>query len=335
MRAVVVTKQAPVESGPLEVVELPVPRPEPDELLVRVLYCGVCRTDLHIVEGDLPLRRTPTIPGHQVVGVVEDAGAQCRRFHLGDRVGIAWLRWTCGECKFCRRERENLCPRARFTGYDAPGGFAEYTVVPEAFAYPLGEAFDAPHAAPLLCAGIIGFRALKRANVPSGGRLGLIGFGSSAHITLQVALARGYRCYVISRGEAHQKLARRLGAIWAGRRLEALPYPLDAAILFAPVGDLVPATMRVLDRGGTLSIAGIHLTHIPSLRYSETLFFERDLRSVTANTRQDGLQLLSEAARIGLQPEVEIYPLEEAGRALEDLKHSRISGTAVLRVAER
>ena len=329
MRAMVLDHQAPIESAPLRADEIPVPEPRDDELLVGVRACGVCRTDLHVVEGDLPPVRTPIVPGHQVVGRVERAAAGAR-FRPGDRVGIAWLRRTCGRCAYCASGRENLCERSEFTGYHADGGFADYAVVPAAFAYAIPDAFSDVAAAPLLCAGIIGYRALQRAEVPAGGRLGLWGFGSSAHVTLQVALARGARVYVATREASHRELALSLGAAWAGDVREPPPAPLDSAIIFAPVGDLVPVALRALARGGTLALAGIYMTPTPPLDYERDLFYERQVRSVTANTRADGEALLAEAASIPVRLTTTTFPLAEANRALAELKAGRFAGSGVL-----
>jgi propanol-preferring alcohol dehydrogenase len=321
---------APVESAPLRCDFRPTPSPGPDEILVRVIACGVCRTDLHIVEGDLPLVRSPIVPGHQVVGRVEATGSGAHRFRAGDRVGIAWLRRTCGACDACRRGRENLCEHSEFTGYHADGGFADYAVVPEAFAYAMPPIFGDVEAAPLLCAGIIGYRALKRSDVPPGGRLGIYGFGASAHVTLQIARARACEVFVCTREASHRELARRLGATWVGDIGEAMPAKADGTILFAPVGDLVPVALRNLARGGTLALAGIYMTAVPPLDYERDLFYERNIRSVTANTRADGEELLAEAARIPIRPATTTFPLEEANRALALLKHGGFAGAGVL-----
>jgi propanol-preferring alcohol dehydrogenase len=330
MRAMALAGPAPVESAPLRCDSRPTPSPGPDEILVRVIACGVCRTDLHIVEGDLPLVRSPVVPGHQVVGRVEATGSGARRFRAGDRVGIAWLRRTCGACDACRRGRENLCERSEFTGYHADGGFADYAVVPEAFAYAMPPIFGDVEAAPLLCAGIIGYRALKRSDVPPGGRLGIYGFGASAHVTLQVARARGCEVFVCTREASHRELARRLGATWVGDIGEAMPAKADGTILFAPVGDLVPVALRNLARGGTLALAGIYMTAVPPLDYERDLFYERNIRSVTANTRADGEELLAEAARIPIRPATTTFPLEDANRALALLKRGGFAGAGVL-----
>jgi len=321
---------APVESAPLRCEFRAAPSPGPDEVLVRVIACGVCRTDLHIVEGDLPLVRSPVVPGHQVVGRVEAMGSQARRFRAGDRVGIAWLRRTCGTCEACRRGRENLCERSEFTGYHADGGFADYAVVPESFAYALPPVFGDAEAAPLLCAGIIGYRALKRSDVPPGGRLGIYGFGASAHVTLQVARARGCEVFVCTREASHRALARELGATWVGDIGDTMPAKADGTILFAPVGDLVPVALRNLARGGTLALAGIYMTPVPPLDYERDLFYEKNLRSVTANTRADGEELLAEAARIPIRPATTTFPLEDANQALALLKRGGFAGAGVL-----
>ncbi len=334
MRAMSLAGPAPVESDPLCLDSRPAPSPGPDEILVRVIACGVCRTDLHIVEGDLPLVRSPIVPGHQVVGRVEGTGSGARRFRPGDRVGIAWLRRTCGACDACRRGRENLCERSEFTGYHADGGFADYAVVPEAFAYAVPPLFGDAEAAPLLCAGIIGYRALKRSDVPPGGRLGIYGFGASAHVTLQVARARGLEVFVCTREASHRELARRLGATWVGDIGEAMPAKADGTILFAPVGDLVPVALRNLARGGTLALAGIYMTPVPPLDYERDLFYERNVRSVTANTRADGEELLAEAARIPIRPATTTFPLEDANRALALLKRGGFAGAGVLLTGE-
>ena len=331
MKAMVVATPAPIEQKPLELVELPIPHPGPGEILVRITACGVCRTDLHVVEGDLPPVRPRVVPGHQVVGRVEACGSGATRFRLGQRVGIAWLRQTCGTCTYCASGRENLCPEARFTGYHADGGYAEFAVVPERFAYPIPEPISDAEATPLLCAGIIGYRALRRAEVKPGCRLGLYGFGSSAHIAIQVA--RHWRCevYVMTRDEKHRELARQLGAVWVGSASEKPPVPLDSAILFAPAGELVPPALEALDRGGTLAIAGIYLTDVPTLNYERHLFYEKNLRSVTANTRSDGEELLAIAAEIPIQPHTEVFPLEDANEVLRRLKVDGLQGTGVLR----
>ena len=330
MQAWVVQRPGPVETGPLRAVERDVPEPGPAEVRVRVRACGVCRTDLHLAEGDLLPRRPATVPGHEVVGIVDAVGTGASRFAVGDRIGVAWLRGTCGRCRWCRTGRENLCPDAVFTGWDADGGYAEYAVVPEAFAYRLPEALDDVEAAPLLCAGIVGYRALKRAELPPGGRLGIYGFGASAHVVAQAALAQGATVHVLTRSVQARALALELGAASAGAADAAPPEPLDAAVLFAPVGELVPVAMRALDQGGTLAVAGIHLSDVPSLNYAAELFREKQLRSVTANTRADGEEFLRLAATLHVRPHVQPRPLTEADRALADLAADKITGAAVL-----
>jgi alcohol dehydrogenase, propanol-preferring len=330
VRAWVVQPPGPIETGPLRVVERNVPEPGPGEVRVQVRACGVCRTDLHLAEGDLLPRRPGTVPGHEIVGVVEAVGPGTGRFVAGDRIGIAWLRGTCGRCRWCRTGRENLCPDAVFTGWDADGGYAEYAVVPEAFAYRLPDALGDVEAAPLLCAGIVGYRALRRAELPPGGRLGIYGFGASAHVVAQVAVAQGAAVHVLTRSAQARELALELGAASAGPADAAPPEPLDAAVLFAPVGSLVPVAMRALDQGGTLAVAGIHLSDVPGLNYATELFREKQLRSVTANTRADGEEFLRLAAALGVRPHVQPRPLAEADRALADLAAAKVTGAAVL-----
>ncbi len=324
------TERRPVGTSPLVETDLPDPIPGPGELRVRVRACAICRTDLHVVEGDLAEGRLPVVPGHQVVGVVDRLGEGSGRFPPGTRVGIAWLSSACGRCGFCVSGKENLCESPAYTGYHRDGGYAEYAVVPEAFAYAIPEAFGDAEAAPLLCAGIIGYRALRRSDLPPGGRLAIYGFGSSAHLVLQIARARGSEVFVCTRGPRHRELALRMGAAWAGEDPASIPAPADSAILFAPAGELVPPALRALKKGGTLALAGIHMTDIPAMRYGECLFHEKNLRSVTANTRQDGEELLAEAARIPIRPKVTLFPLASANRALRELKADHISGTGVL-----
>jgi len=332
MRAMSLRAQRPVESRPLDLVRRESPQPGPREILVRVEVCAVCRTDLHVIEGDLELRRPGLVPGHQAVGWVAALGTAARRFRVGDRVGIAWLRQTCGACRFCARGDENLCIDPRFTGWDADGGYAEEAVVPEEFAHALPPEPGPREIAPLLCAGIIGYRAYRRSRVRPGGRLGLFGFGGSAHIAIQVARHFGCEVYVTSRGGEHRDLALELGAAWVGESREPPPRPLDAAILFAPAGELVPPALAALDRGGTLAIAGIHLSEVPPLDYQRHLFQERCVQSVTANTREDARELLALAAAIPIRTRTRAYPLEAANEALADLKHDRLRGSAVLEV---
>jgi alcohol dehydrogenase, propanol-preferring len=310
----------------------PVPRLEPGELLLRVLACGVCRTDLHVTEGDLPVHRPGVTPGHEVVGEVVALGEEAAPagFVVGDKAGAAWLRWTDGTCRYCVHDKENLCPHSLYTGWDVDGGYAEYMTVPAAFAYRLPGDYPDAELAPLLCAGIIGYRALKRAELPPGGRLGLYGFGGSAHLAAQVALASGATVHVMTRGEQAREPALSLGAASVGDAYAEPPEPLDSAILFAPVGELVPTALQALDRGGTLAVAGIYLSDIPPLNYERHLFQERQLRSVTSNTRRDGREFLDLAARHKLDVTVHPYPLDRADRALDDLKEGRFDGAAVL-----
>ena len=332
MQAWQVTTPEPVESRPLRLTEIPEPQPGKGEVRVRVSVCGVCRTDLHVVEGDLPLHRANVVPGHEVVGVVDALGTGAERFGVGERVGIPWLRRTCGMCRWCLSGRENLCIEPEFTGWDADGGYAEYAVVHEQYAYPIPPVFDDEEAAPLLCAGIIGYRALRRADLPEGGRLGIYGFGGSAHLTAQVALHEGATVHVMTRSEEARRLALELGCASARDTDERPPEPLDSAIIFAPAGELVPNALQALDRGGTLAIAGIHLTDLPPLRY-EWLFQERQVRSVTANTRQDGEEFLEIAARIPIRPTTTPYSFVAADQALIDLARDRVNGAAVLHMS--
>jgi propanol-preferring alcohol dehydrogenase len=330
MRAMALRQPAAIETNPLSAIDAEMPVARSGEILVRIRTCGVCRTDLHVAEGDLPPRRPRVIPGHEIVGTVEADGG---RFAPGTRVGIAWLRETCGACIYCRRQRENLCPNARFTGWDDDGGYAEFTTVREDFAYALPDTLGDEEAAPLLCAGIIGFRALKRAEVTPGSTVGLYGFGGSAHIAIQVARYWGCRVFVMTRGGRHRELAEAMAADWVGRADERPPKPLDAAILFASAGDLVPPAMEALDRGGVLAVAGIYLSTIPALDYERHLFQERELRNVTANTRADAEEFLKLAGEIPIRTHTSAFGLEEANLALQMLKHDELKGAAVLRVS--
>jgi propanol-preferring alcohol dehydrogenase len=330
MRAWVVGRPGPIDTAPLVQVERDRPEPGPNEIRVRVTACGVCRTDLHLAEGDLPPRRPATIPGHEIVGVVDAVGVGCTRFAVGDRAGIAWVRSACGECRWCGSGSENLCGRLRFTGWDADGGYAEWAQVDERFGYALPETYDDEHVAPLLCAGIIGYRALCRADVPAYGTLGIYGFGASAHLTAQIALAQGATVHVLTRSEAARRHALELGVHSVGQADATPPERLDSAILFAPAGELVPVALAALDRGGTLAIAGIHLSDIPSLDYERHLFQERQVRSVTANTRADGEELLRIAAATPLTVTTTRYSLDAADRALAHLAADRLVGAAVL-----
>ncbi|MCE5278321.1 MAG: zinc-dependent alcohol dehydrogenase family protein [Planctomycetaceae bacterium] len=321
---------APIDSSPLTLTDVSDPQPGRGQVRLRVSCCAICRTDLHVIEGELPQQKLPIIPGHQIVGRVDAMGEGCTQLTLGQRVGVAWLRHTCGQCEFCTSHRENLCGDQRFTGYHEDGGYAELAVIDEDFAYEIPDGFADTQAAPLLCAGIVGYRALKRANLPSGGTLAIYGFGSSAHVIFQIARHRGCRVFVVTRGASHAQLARDMGAAWAGASAADMPENVDSAIVFAPAGELVPAALSRLKKGGTLSLADIYMTPIPQMDYQQCLFFERDVRSVTANTRQDGRELLAEAAAIPIRPHVTTYPLAQANRALQDLKSDRINGTGVL-----
>jgi propanol-preferring alcohol dehydrogenase len=330
VRAWAVHKPGPAASGPLQLIERAVPEPGPGQLLVRVICCGVCRTDLHLAEGDLPPKAPDMTPGHEVVGEVVAAGPGPTRFAAGDRVGAAWLAGTDGTCRFCRVGKENLCPGYTYTGWDSHGGYAEYLTVADAFAHPLPSGFTDNELAPLLCAGIIGYRALRRAEVPPGGTLGIWGFGGSAHLAAQIAIAEGAAVHVFTRAPAARELALSLGVASAQDSFDPSPAPLDSAIIFAPVGTMVPPALAALDRGGTVAIAGIYLTDIPSLNYDRHLFQERQLRSVTANTRGDAAGFLRLAERLRIKVTTTPYPFDQAGQALADLAADRVHGAAVL-----
>ena len=334
MKACILRSPAPIDERPLQYHEVEKPTPARDEVLVRVRACGVCRTDLHVVEGDLKPRLPQVIPGHQIVGEIEEIGANVRTLKRGDRVGIAWLRKTCGVCRFCRAGRENLCERAEFNGWTANGGYAEYTVAPAEFVYSLPAGFDDTQAAPLLCAGIIGYRSLRLSGIDkaawSGARLGIYGFGAAGHVVIQIARARGAEVYVCTRDrERHQALATELGASWVGDADENPPVKLDASIIFAPAGELVPPALEALDKGGVLVLGGIHMSPIPSFDYS-LIYGERVVRSVANNTREDGRQFLQEAAQIPVRTHVQTFALADANDALGALKHDAIKGAAVL-----
>jgi propanol-preferring alcohol dehydrogenase len=332
MRAMVLEQQKPAEENPLQLRELPAPVPGAGEIRLRVHACGICRTDLHTVEGDLRLRKVPLVPGHQIVGVVDAVGVGVRAFREGDRVGVAWVYSTCGECAYCRKGQENLCEKARFTGYDVDGGYADAMIASESFAYPLPEGFSDLQASPLLCAGIVGYRSFRLSNVQPGERLGLYGFGASAHIILQVARHLGCEVYVFTRTERHRQLAKELGAFWVGEAKDTPPAQLDAAIIFAPAGPLVLEALRVLRKGGTVALADITMTPIPQIDYDSLLYHERILRSVANSTREDARDFLHLAASIPVRTEVETFGLEEANQALRAIKHSEVHGAAVLRV---
>jgi propanol-preferring alcohol dehydrogenase len=324
----------PVGKDPLKLQEVPTPEPGPGQVRIRVEVCGVCRTDLHVVEGELPPHRQPVIPGHQIVGRVEKLGEGVSRLKVGDRAGVAWLHRTDQTCDCCRHGHENLCKSPTFTGYDVDGGFAEFVCAPEEFVYRLQVDLPSANLAPLLCGGIIGYRALRRSDIRPGQRLGLWGFGASAHIVIQIAQYWDCEVYVCSRDPKHRALAEEMGAKWVGTDQDRPPVTLHGAILFAPVGDLVPTILEALDRGGTLAVAGIYLTPIPELDYEKHLFYERSLRSVTANTRRDGEELLRLAGEVPLETHVEEFPLERANEALRRIKGDGISGAAVLRIQQ-
>ncbi|MEW6510795.1 MAG: zinc-dependent alcohol dehydrogenase family protein [Bacteroidota bacterium] len=332
MKALHLTAPSPADQRPLALGDTPVPIPGEREVLVRVHACGVCRTDLHIIEGDLVLPRLPLIPGHQIVGTVDAVGREVTLLAKGERVGIPWLFSTCGSCEQCRADRENLCDNGMFTGYHTDGGYAEYVVVGESFAYRLPEGFSDAAVAPLLCAGVIGYRALRLSGIRPGERLGMYGFGASAHITIQIA--RHWQCevYVFTRGKQHKSLAEEFGAVWTGSADQLPPRPLHSAIVFSPSGEAVPAALKAIGKGGTVALAGIHMTPIPSMEYT-TIYHEKTLRSVANSTRQDVREMLDAAAEIPVRTEVETFPLEAANDALITLKHSTLRGSAVLSIA--
>ena len=332
MKACVLKAPGPVDRMPLELVEVERPEPRSDQVLVRVRACGICRTDLHVVEGELAPRKSPVIPGHQVIGVIEELGEGVTRFRGGERVGIPWLHRTCGTCEYCVAGKENLCESALFTGYVVDGGFAEYALAPERFVYPIPESFGDLEAAPLLCAGIIGFRALRLSGIAPGQKLGLYGFGAAAHVAIQVARHWGVEVFALTRDPRHQALALELGAVWAGPATDEPPAKLDSAIIFAPAGELVIAALKVLKKGGTIALGGIHMSPIPSIDYA-LLYHERVLRSVANNTRQDGEDFLRTAAAIPVRTQVQVFSLAEANAALQELKHDAIRGAAVLQVS--
>ena len=332
MKACLLRVPAAIETNPLEYAEVATPQPKSGEVLVRVRACGVCRTDLHVIEGELPPRKLPLIPGHQTVGIVERQGENIGRFGIGDRVGIAWLYRTDGTCEYCKANAENLCDNPMFTGYGVDGGYAEYIVAPEEFIYAIPAGFPDEQAAPLLCAGIIGFRSLRLSGIKAGGRLGFYGFGAAAHVAIQVARRWNVDVFASTRDHGHQELALQLGAVWAGGTFDEPPKKLDAAIIFAPAGEIVPAALRALKKGGVLVLGGIHMSPIPSFEY-QLLYQERVIRSVANNTRQDGEDFLRLAAEIPIRTRVQVFPLTEANRALNALKNDAIPGAAVLRVS--
>jgi len=332
MKAMVLAGFRPPAERPLELRDVPVPAIGPEDILIRVRCCGVCHTDLHVVERELPDARPPLIPGHEVIGVVERAGERARRFRAGQRVGAAWLRSACGACRFCRSGRENLCEAARFNGYHADGGYAEYMVVGEAFAYAVPDRFGDAEAAPLMCAGIVGYRALRLSGIEPGGVLGLYGFGGSAHIAIQVARHQGARTFVFTRSARHQRLAHELGADWVGTAEDEPPAKLTSAVIFAPAGGLYLDALRVMDRGGTVVSAGIHMSPIPEMDYDRFLYHERRMLSVANATRRDGEELLKIAAEIPVKTTIKTYPLDAANEALDDLVSGRLDAAAVLKI---
>ena len=330
MRAMSFSAPVPVERRPLRLRDIPIPEPGPGQLLVRVTACGVCRTDLHVIEGELPPRKSPLVPGHQVVGTVEKLGAGVEGFEIGARVGVPWVHRTCGNCTFCLRGRENLCEAALFNGYSVDGGYSDYILSDQAFTFPIPDTFPNLQAAPLLCAGVIGYRALNLTEVPSGGRLGLYGFGGSAHVVIQIAVHMGLEVYVFSRSDEHGALARDLGAAWVGSAKEGPPQRLDASIIFAPAGELIPLALEHLTKGGVLSLAGIYMTPIPTLDYTRHLYDEKVIRSVANSTRKDVKELLTLAAEVPVRTRVQPYALEYANEALINLKQGRVNGAAAL-----
>ncbi|MBI4965687.1 MAG: zinc-dependent alcohol dehydrogenase family protein [Desulfomonile tiedjei] len=329
MREVVLEHPRPVEESPLRPADVPVPEAAEGEILIKVQACGVCHTDLHTVEGDLALPRLPLVPGHQVVGRVHKTGPQATRFSAGERVGVTWFYSSCGLCRFCEEQRENLCEQARFTGYHADGGYAEYMVVPERSAFPVPEVFSDAEATPLLCGGVIGYRAMRLSEIKPGGRLGLYGFGNSAHIVIQLAVHMGCQVHVVTRSRKHQDLAEELSAVWVGSAGDTPPGPMDASIIFAPAGDLVPQALKDLGRGGTLALAGITMSPIPQMDYS-LVYGERTIRSVANTTRCDAEELLKAAAEIPVRTVVDTFPLEEANKVLHMMKTSALKAGAAL-----
>ncbi|MEW6456821.1 MAG: zinc-dependent alcohol dehydrogenase family protein [Acidobacteriota bacterium] len=331
MRAAILKKQKPIEENPLEIVEISEPVPENREIRVKISYCGICHTDLHIVKGDLPLKKIPVIPGHQIIGIVDKMGNGVKKFKEGDRVGIPWLNSTCGRCYYCKNGMENLCDGAKFTGYHVDGGYSEYTVVSEDFAYKVPEEFVDIKTAPLFCAGVIGFRALRLSNVREGSILGLFGFGASAHIVIQVAKYLNCRVFVFSRSEKHRKMAEKLGAEWTGTINDKPPDSIESGIIFAPAGDIVIEALKILKKGGTLALAGIYMSPIPGIEY-KLIYNERSIKSVANSTRQDVIDFLEIARKVPVHPEVQVFPLEQANHALTLLKHGKINGAGVLQI---
>lgn len=334
MKAMQIDEPKPIEKNSLVLKEIEKPKAQKNELLIRVLVCGVCRTDLHIAEGDIKRGKYPITPGHQVVGVVEELGEACHRFKKGQRVGVAWLGHTCQSCSFCSLGQENLCEKSLYTGYQKMGGYAEYLTAEEEYVYSIPDLFSNEEAAPLLCAGIIGYRAYKRCEVKKGGKLGIIGFGSSAHLTFQIAQFHGCEIHVATRDSKHQNLAREMGAKTVSSGEKPFSELLDSIIVFAPAGELVPLALESLKPGGTCSLAGIYMSDIPKMAYEKHLFHEKNLRSVEANTRQDGKEFLEIASQASITAKIETFSLEKASEALMKLKKDAIEGSAVLKISE-
>jgi alcohol dehydrogenase, propanol-preferring len=332
MKAMQLRQVAAIETAPLLAVEIELPQPGPGQVRLKIRTCGVCHTDLHLVEGDLALPHLPTIPGHQIVGVVDAIGEEVTLHQPGDRLGVPWLYQTCGVCRYCQADKENLCENIHFTGLHADGGFAEYMVVDERFAYPIPAAFSDVEAAPLLCAGVVGYRSLRLSQVQPGQRLGLYGFGASAHLMLQVARHWGCEVFVFTRGEHHRQWARSLAAAWAGGAEDDPGALMDSSIIFAPAGSLVPLALQRLEKGGTLALGGIHMSSIPAMPY-ELLWHERTIQSVANSTRQDVVDFLQIAAEVPVKTEIELFPLNQANEALLRLKRGQINGAAVLQVS--
>jgi alcohol dehydrogenase, propanol-preferring len=331
MKAILLTSQKSISLNPLKLSDIEVPLPSENELLIKVHTCGICHTDLHIIEGELPLKKSPIVLGHQITGIVEKKGEAVSKFNIGNRVGVPWLFSTCGVCEYCKRGQENLCNKIQFTGYDVDGGYAEFMTVDENFAYFIPKDFSYEQAAPLMCAGIIGYRALKLSNIKPGEKLGLYGFGASAHISIQVARHLDCDVYVFSRSELHRKHAEELGAVWVGTSDEKPTENLDSIISFAPAGDIIPKALSVLRKGGTLALAGIYLSPIPPINYN-LLYHERIIRSVANSTRQDAVDFLTLAGEISIKTEYEVFPMEETNRALQLVKASKINGAGVIKI---
>lgn len=330
MRAMVLKKQDSIEVSPLNMEQWDIPEPDEKEVLVRVICCAICRTDLHIIEGELPPRRLPIIPGHQIIGIVEKIGNHCTKFKRGDKVGIAWLRKTCGKCSFCDTGKENLCENSLYTGYHEHGGYAEYTLIDEDYAYKIPDNMEETKIAPLLCAGIIGYRAWKKTEIKKGQSLALYGFGASAHIILQIAKAKGVCVFVVSQNNNHQNLARELGADWADNDPSKIPELPDASIIFAPNGSLIPPSLQYLKKGGRLVLAGIYMSNTPPLEYEKHLFYEKQIISVSANTRNDGQELFKEIENIHINAHIETTSLENANQILQRLKKGTLNGSGVV-----